>query len=80
MLKLHSEKILELKNYYYIPKIIRNIISVPMLLQWEFKINGKGNNCSNFFSKEILCHGIFDNGLLILSLNDNISHVNESKK
>ena len=33
MLKLSSEKILELENYYYIPKIIENIISVLLLLQ-----------------------------------------------
>ena len=32
ILKLPSEKILELENYYYMPKIIRNIISIPLLL------------------------------------------------
>ena len=33
ILKLLSEKILELKKYYYMFKFIRNIISVPLLLQ-----------------------------------------------
>ena len=33
MLKLPFEKILELKNCYYMPKIIRNIISISLLLQ-----------------------------------------------
>ena len=32
MLMLSFGKILELENYYYIPKIIKNIIFVPLLL------------------------------------------------
>ena len=79
MLKLPSGKILELENYYYMPKIIRNIISVSLLLQRGYEINGKSNSCSIFFSNEIICHGVINNGLLILS-NDNIFHINESKK
>ena len=33
ILKLPYGKILELTNCYYIPKIIRNIISIPLLLK-----------------------------------------------
>ena len=33
VLKFSSDKILELKIYYYILKIIRNIIFVPLLLE-----------------------------------------------
>ena len=61
------------------PKIIKNIISVSLLLQRSYKINGKSNSCLISFSNEIICHGIINNGLLILS-NDNIFHINESKK
>ena len=79
MLKLPSRKILELKNCYYMPKIIRNIISISLLLQRDYKINGKSNSCSISFSNEIIYNDIINNGLLILS-NDNIFHINESKK
>ena len=79
MLKLPSEKILELENYYYMSKIIRNIISVSLLLQRGYEINGKSNSCSIFFSNEIICHGIINNDLLILS-NDNIFHIDKRKK
>ena len=33
VLKLSSDKILELKTYYYIPNVVRNIIFVPLLLE-----------------------------------------------
>ena len=79
MLKLPSEKILELENYYYMPKIIRNIISVSLLLQRGYEINGKSNSCSISFSNKIIYHDIINNDLLILS-NDNVFHINESKK
>ena len=79
MLKLPSGKILELENCYYMPKIIRNIISVSLLLQWGYEINGKSNSCLISFSNEIICHGVTNNGFLILS-NDIIFHINESKK
>ena len=79
ILKLPFGKILELKNYYYMPKIIRNIISVSLLLQRDYEINGKSNSCSISFSNKIIYHGVINNGLLILS-NDNVFHINESKK
>ena len=71
MLKLPSEKILELENYYYMPKIIKNIISIPLLLQRDYKINKKSNSCSISFFNKIFYHGVVNNDLLILS-NDNI--------
>ena len=80
LLKLPSSKILELEDSYFIPKIIRNIISISLLLKQDFEINGKDNGCSISFSNEHYCNGILENGLLALSLNDNIFHINESKK
>ena len=78
-LKLPSENILELENCYYMPKIIKNIISVSLLLQQDYEINEKSNSCSISFFSKILCHGIINNDLLILS-NDNIFYIDESKK
>ena len=66
MLKLLSGKILELENFYYMPKIIKNIISVPLVLQRGYEINGKSNSYSIYFLNEIFYHGIINNGLLIL--------------
>ena len=78
MLKLPSKKILELENYYYMPKIIKNIISVLLVLQWGYEINGKRNSCSIFFNK-FFYHDVINNDLLILS-NDNIFYIDKSKK
>ena len=80
LLKLPFEKILELENCYYVSKIVRNIISGPLLLQHEFKIIRKDNSCSISFFNEHFCDGIINNSLLILSLNDNIFHIDENKK
>ena len=80
ILKFPSRKILELTNCYYMPKIIRNIVSVPLLIKQGYQISVTSNGCSINFSNEIICHGIFDNGLLTLCLNDNIFHVDENSK
>ena len=79
MLKLPSGKILELENYYYMSKIIKNIISVPLLLQRGYEINRKSNSCSISFSNEIFYHDIVNNDFLILS-NNNIFHIDKNKK
>ena len=80
LLKLFSRKILGLENYYYILKIIRNIISVLLLLQCGYEIERKGKSYSISFSNEYICDGIIDIDLLVLSLNDNIFHIDERKK
>ena len=80
LLKLPSNKVLELKIYYYMPKIIRNIISIPLLLEQDFEIKRKSNGCSIYFSNEFPGNTYIDNGLLFLSLNDNILHVDKIKK
>ena len=77
ILKLSSGKILELRDYYYMPKIIRNIISISLLLKQGYIMNVMSNGCSIIFSNEIICYGIFCNGLLTLSHNDNILHVDK---
>ena len=80
VLKLPSGKILELRNCYYMPKIIRNIISVPLLLKQGYTMNVMSSGCSISLSNEIICYGIFCNGLLTLSTNDNIFHVSNKRK
>ena len=44
-LDLSSGKILELKNHYYVSKVIRNIISIPLLLKQGYEIRLMENGC-----------------------------------
>ena len=56
------------------PKVIRNIISIPLLLKQGYeKANGKW--ILHFFSNDFYRSGYIDNNLLILALNKNIFHV-----
>ena len=80
ILKLPSEKILELEECYYTPKIIRNIISIPFLLCDGYEIKFMNNGCSIFHSNEFFGNGYFDNSLLILSLNENIFYIDKNMK
>ena len=80
VLKLPSSKVLKLKICYYIFDIVRNIISVPLLLEQSFKIIVKNNGCSIYFFNEYYESIFIDNGLIFLSLNDNMLHVDNMKK
>ena len=80
ILKLPSGKILELKDYYYMPKIIKNIVSISLLLKQGYAIDVISNGCSIKYSNKIIFYDIFSNGLLTLSLNDNIFHIDENRK
>ena len=75
ILKLPLDKILKLKIYYYILNIVRNIISIPLLLKQDFEIIAKNNSCSIYFSNEYYGSTFIANGLIFLSLNDNELYV-----
>ena len=80
ILKLSSGKILEFKDYYYMPKIIRNIVLIPLLIKQGFILNVTSNGCLFSISNEIIFFGIFNNSLLTLSQSDNILHINKKCK
>ena len=80
LLKLPSGRTLEVEEYYYMPKIIRNIISIALLLYDGYEIKFMDNGCSILRSNDFFSGGYFDNDLLILSLNENIFHINENMK
>ena len=80
ILKLPLGKVLELDNCYYMPKIIRNIVSIPLLLKQGYVMDVKSTGCSIMLSNEIICSGIFSNGLLTLSLDNSVFHVNNKRK
>ena len=79
-MKLPSGNVLELKTCYYILNIVRNIISVPLLLEQSFEIIAKNNSCFIYFSNEYYRSTFIDNGLIFLLLNDNVLHVDYMKK
>ena len=67
------------------PKVIRNIISIPLLLKQDYEIrlmrNGcSRNGCSIFFSNKFYGNGFIDNNLLILALNENIFYIERNMK
>ena len=80
ILKLPSDKVLELKTCYYISKVVRNIISVSLLLEQSFEIKAKNNGCSIYLSNEFYENTHINNDLLFLSLNDNKLYVDSMKK
>ena len=80
LLKLPSDKVLELKDHYYVPNIVRNIISILMLLEQDFEIRRKDNSCSVYFFNECYENTFIDNNLLFLSLNDKIFHINQIRR
>ena len=53
---LPSDKTLELQDCYYMPNVIENIISIPLLLEHGYEIKAKGNYCSIFYSNKFLCN------------------------
>ena len=73
-------KILKLKDCYYISNIVRNIISIPLLLEQSFEIIIKNNGYSMYFSNKYYGSAFIDNGLMFLSLNDNVFHIDNMKK
>ena len=80
VLKLPSGKILELENCYYMPKVIRNIVSIPLLLKQGYVMDVTSTGCSIMLSNEIICSGIFNNGILTLSLDNSVFNVNNKRK
>ena len=63
-------KTIVLRDCYYMPNVIKKIISISMLLRHDYEIRGKSNSCLIFLS----------NGLFILPHNDNIFMVDKNKK
>ena len=80
LLLLPSGNIIRLEECYYVPNIVRNIISIPLLLQQGYEISVKSSGCSILHNNTIFGHGCFVNGLLTLVLNDEILLVDDKKR
>ena len=62
------------------PKIVGNIIFVPLLLEHGFEIRERCKDCFIYHSNEFYGNAFVDNDLLFLSLNDNDFHIDQMKK
>lgn len=80
LLKLPLDKVLELIDCYNMLKIIRNIISIPLLLEHSFEINIKDNGCFIYYFDDFYGNRYMDNNIMFLSFNDNILHIKKMKK
>ena len=80
ILLLPLDNMIKLEECYYIPNIIRNIISIPLLLQQGYEISVKSNGCSILYDNKIFENGYFVNDLLTLELNDKIFLINDKKR
>ena len=62
------------------PKIIRNIITVPLLLKQGSEIKLMANGCSISFLNKFYGKRYIDNNLLILVHNKNIFYIMKRKR
>ncbi|KAL3497596.1 hypothetical protein ACH5RR_040328 [Cinchona calisaya] len=78
-LSLPSGLVLELKDCYYVPSLIRNIISISCLDTDDFVIMQK-NKCYSF-SRDDIVYGtaILNNGLYILDMENPILNINSKR-
>ena len=78
-ISLPSGLILELFNYYYVPALTTNIISISCLDLNGFKITQENKCCS--FSKNGVFYGSgnWNNGLYILDLDNQILNIQEKR-
>src|SRR5262249_46745414 len=65
-LTLPSRHILELKNCYYVPDIVKNIISVSRLSDTSYTLTTTANGCSILFNGLSVAYGHLVNGLYVL--------------
>ena len=79
-LALPTGKSISLNNCYFVPVLIRNIISIPMLDKDGFDIIIKNNSCFIYNNNVLYGIGILRNGLYILDLHENILQIEQTSK
>ena len=81
-LRLASKHSLVLDSCYYVPSIIRNIISVSCLTKLGHNFLFKNNSYSIYMNDEIIENRILTNGLFIVDIRSTIMNmdVNVKKK
>ena len=75
-LRLPSGMILVLNKCYYVPALSMNIVSGSCLLQDCYSFKSETNGCSIYMDDLFYVHAPDRNGLFILDLDCNNSHIN----
>ena len=82
-LHMPTVKTIVLNNCYFVPSIVRNIISIPMLDLAGFSFVIQNNKCSILRDNVLYGSGILNNGLYVCDVEHNllqIEHTNKRKK
>ena len=79
VLTLPSGLIIQLENYYYVPAITRNIISVSCLDKFGFSFIIKNNCCSIYLNDIFYANAQMNNGLYVLDLEIPIFNINTKR-
>ena len=75
-LRLPSGMILVLNKCYYVPALSMNIVCGSSLLQDRYSFKSETSGCSIYMNDVFYVHAPDRNGLFILDLNCNDSHIN----
>ena len=79
-LHLLGEAIITLDACYFVPSIIKNIISISCLIVSGYKLVFENNGCSILLDDEIITKETLHNGLFMLDTTPHIMNVNVSKR
>ena len=79
-LKLASGHSLVLDTCYYVPSIIKNIISISCLNKLVYNFLFKNNSCSIYMNDEIIGNGILTNDLFIIDVRSTIINMDVNVK
>ncbi|MDP1069679.1 hypothetical protein, partial [Klebsiella pneumoniae] len=66
-------------NYYYVPSLSKNIISVSVLDKEGFSFLIKNNSCIFSLNEMIYGKAVFINGIYVLDQTTEIMHVSNKK-
>ena len=79
-LKLASRYNLVLDTCYYVPSIIKNIISISYLNKLGYSFLFKNNSCSIYMNDKIIKNEILTNSLFILDVRSTIMNMDVNVK
>ena len=79
-LHLHGGAFIALDACYFVPSIIKNIISISCLTVSGYKFVFENNGCSILLDDKIITKGTLHNGLFMLDTTPHIMNINVSKR
>jgi len=79
-LHMPTGKTIILNNCYYVPSIVRNIVSIPMLDVDGFSFIIKNNECSILRDNVLFGCGILNNGLYVCDVEHDLLQIEQTNK